>query len=66
VHIAADDGDALARAREVAHAHDGWLLREAGDGITGFGRALPNLDLLRRIKTAFDPTGKLSPGRLPL
>ncbi|MGQ0823826.1 MAG: FAD-binding protein [Actinomycetota bacterium] len=67
VHVAADDVDGLRRAREVAHAHDGWLLREAGgEGIDGFGRPLPNATLMRRIKAAFDPTGKFAPGRLPL
>jgi FAD/FMN-containing dehydrogenase len=32
----------------------------------GFGRALPNLALMQRIRDAFDPTGKLGRGRLPL
>jgi glycolate oxidase FAD binding subunit len=60
--------DDLAHAREVAHAHDGWLLREAGGAVgdDGFGRPLPNLPLARRIKLAFDPDGKCNPGRLPL
>ena len=67
VHVAADTADALRRARDVAHAHGGWMLREAGgDGLDGFGRELPNRALMSRIKVAFDPTGKLSPGRLPL
>lgn len=67
VHVAADAAEDLARAREVANAHGGWMLREAGGaGMDGFGRALPNITLMRRIKIAFDPTGKLSPGRLPL
>jgi len=26
---------------------------------------LPNIAILERIRAAFDPTGKLSPGRLP-
>ena len=43
------------------------MLREAGgDGMDPFGRELPNRALMYRIKTAFDPTGKLAPGRLPL
>ncbi len=67
VHVASDSADALAGARAVAHRHGGWMLREAGgprgDGI---GRPLPNLALMRRIKKAFDPTGKLNAGRLPL
>ena len=67
VHVAADDADALARARDTAHRHGGWMLREAGgNGIDGFGRSLPNEALMRRIKQAFDPDGKLAPGRLPL
>jgi hypothetical protein len=43
------------------------LLREAGaPGLDGFGRALPNAALTARVKEAFDPTGKLAPGRLPI
>jgi glycolate oxidase FAD binding subunit len=67
VHVAGDDAGVLVGARAVANHHGGWLLREAGgDGLDGFGRALPNGELMRRVKDAFDPTGKLSPGRLPL
>lgn len=67
VHVAADSVEALAAARAAAESGGGWLLREAGGGdLDGFGRSMPNLDLLRRIKDAFDPTGKLNPGRLPL
>jgi len=68
IHVAADAGAALSDARAVAHAHGGWLLREAGGEPEddGFGRELPNIDLMRRIKTAFDPAGRLNPGRLPL
>ena len=67
VHVAGDDASVLAGARAVAHAHGGWMLREAGgDALDGFGRDLPNRELMHRVKDAFDPTGKLSPGRLPL
>jgi FAD/FMN-containing dehydrogenase len=68
VHVAADSAGALAGARTVAHAHNGWMLREAGGAPDddGFGRALPNLVLMRRIKDAFDPDGRCNPGRLPL
>jgi glycolate oxidase FAD binding subunit len=68
VHVATDDVDALTAARAAAQAAGGWLLREAGggEGFDGFGRELPDRAIARRLKAAFDPTGKLSPGRLPL
>ena len=67
VHVASADEDGLRRARRRAAEHGGWLLREAGaPGLDGFGTELPNLALMRRIKAAFDPSGKLAPGRLPL
>ena len=67
VHVAADEPGPLAAARDAAHDAGGWLLREAGgDGLDGFGHALPNLPIMARLKAAFDPTGKLSPGRLAL
>jgi glycolate oxidase FAD binding subunit len=67
IHVAAGAEEQLAAARAVAEKHGGWLLREAGAPDTdGFGRALPNLALMQRIRTAFDPTGKLGRGRLPL
>jgi glycolate oxidase FAD binding subunit len=67
VHVAGDDASVLEGARTAAHAHGGWLLREAGgDRLDGFGRALPNRELMRRVKDAFDPTGKFSAGRIPL
>jgi FAD/FMN-containing dehydrogenase len=65
VHVAAESTAPLERARAAAHDAGGWLLREAGD-LDGFGRPLPNLAIMQRVKAAFDPTGKMSPGRLPL
>jgi glycolate oxidase FAD binding subunit len=66
VHVAAGDPDGLVAARRVASAHGGWLLREAGaPRVDGYGGPPPNLAILERIRAAFDPTGKLSPGRLP-
>jgi len=67
VHVAAGAADALVAARDAAEAVGGWLLREQGaPRIDGFGIPLPNVALMRRIAEAFDPTGKCSPGRLPL
>ncbi|HTL86589.1 MAG TPA: FAD-binding protein [Acidimicrobiia bacterium] len=68
VHVAADEPEALTGARAAAHAHGGWMLREAGGAPDddGFGRPLPNLALMRRINNAFDPDGRCNPGRLPL
>jgi glycolate oxidase FAD binding subunit len=67
VHIATDDLRAFADARAAAHAHGGWMLREAGGALDddGYGRPIPNATVARRIKDAFDPDGKLNPGRLP-
>jgi len=65
-HVAADDPAGLVAARAAAVEHEGWLLREAGaPGVDGYGDPLPNTAILERIRVAFDPTGKLSPGRLP-
>ena len=67
VHVATDSETALGAARVHAHDCGGWLLREAGaPGLDGFGVDMPNQAVLARVKAAFDPTGKLAPGRLPL
>jgi glycolate oxidase FAD binding subunit len=67
VHVAADTPDGLLAARRAAVAHDGWLLRETGaTGVDGYGQPPPNLAILERIRGAFDPTGKFSPGRVPI
>jgi glycolate oxidase FAD binding subunit len=66
VHVGASNQAALLAARAAAESLGGWLLREAGaPGIAPFGHPPPNLPLLARIKEAFDPGGKLNPGRLP-
>jgi glycolate oxidase FAD binding subunit len=66
VHVATQDPDLLAVAREIADHHGGWLLREAGaPDLDPFGVEPPAAALQRRIRTALDPTGKLAPGRVP-
>lgn len=65
VHVACDEEHSLAAARRATEDLGGWLLREEGaPGLDGFGVALPNSALMARVKQAFDPTGKLSPGRI--
>lgn len=67
VHVATETADELVAARAAATGLGGWMLREAGaPSVDGFGTPLPNIAIMRRIRDAFDPTGKLSPGRLPL
>jgi glycolate oxidase FAD binding subunit len=67
VHVAAAEVQAIATARAAAAARGGWLVREAGcPGLDPYGVELPNRALMRRVHDAFDPTGKLNPGRLPL
>jgi FAD/FMN-containing dehydrogenase len=67
VHVATDDAAELRAVRAAATKHGGWLIREAGgDADDGFGTALPDAALHRRLKLAFDPEGRLNPGRLPL
>jgi len=67
VHVAADTAVGLQAARDAATAAGGWLLREAGaPGLDGFGVDVPNLTVTARVKAAFDPAGKLAPGRLPI
>jgi glycolate oxidase FAD binding subunit len=65
VHVAADDEAALASARDAAVACGGWMLREAGaPSLSGSGGLLPNPVLQHRLRLAYDPAGKFSPGRL--
>ena len=66
IHVATDDPAALATARELAATARGWLLREAGaTDLDPFGTAFPAAPVQARLRRALDPTGKLSPGRVP-
>ncbi len=66
IHVATDDPAVLAGARAVAEAQGGRLLREAGaPHLDPFGAPPPGVAVMRRIKAAFDPHGKLAPGRMP-
>ncbi len=67
IHVATGEAGLLGTCREAAHEAGGWMLREAGaPELDGFGRTLPSPELAARVHRAFDPTGKLAPGRLPL
>lgn len=66
VHVAADAARPVEDARRLAAERGGWLLREEGEELEPFGPALPNAGVMRRLKEALDPAGKLNPGRLPL
>lgn len=66
VDVAGDDPSALVAARTVAEAHGGRLLRVAGaPGLDTFGTPPPGVEVMRRIKAAFDPDGRMAPGRMP-
>jgi len=67
VHVGTTDLDGFTAARRVATDNGGWLLRVAGaPGVDPFGTDFPASGVMRRVRAAFDPTGKFSPGRLPL
>lgn len=67
VHVAASTPEDLVQARGIAEESGGWMLREQGGGdIDPFGVAFPAQTVMQRIRDAFDPTRKFSPGRLPL
>ncbi len=66
VHLSAETEAGLADARAAVESVGGWMLREAGaPGLDPFGVGWPNVAVSERIKDAFDPAGKLNPGRLP-
>lgn len=66
IHVASDEPGPLRRARQIAADAGGWLLAEAGEGVDPLGRPLPNDGVMRRLKEALDPAGKMNPGRLGL
>lgn len=65
IHVAADEPEPVRTAGRAARDHAGWMLAEAGEGLEPFGASLPNGALMRRVKDALDPGGKMNPGRFP-
>ncbi len=66
VHVTANDPVALGAARAAAERCGGWMLREAGaPDLDPFGAAFQAVAVQQRLRIALDPTGKLSPGRVP-
>ena len=66
LHVATDQPQALVAARQAAVDEGGWMLRECGgpQGFGGFGGEVANSALSQRVRLAFDPQSKLSPGRM--
>ena len=66
VHVATDSAEMLGGARAAAHAEGGWMLRVAGaPDLDGWGLDLPARELQGRVRYAFDPDRRMSPGRVP-
>ena len=66
VHLASETVHALVAARGAAELMGGWMLRTNGaPDLDPFGIGFPAVELQRRIRSALDPTGKFSPGRVP-
>lgn len=68
VLVATDSAEELDACRRAAHAVGGWMLREAGGSPDddGFGTPIPAPLVAARIRAAFDPDGRMNPGRIPL
>jgi glycolate oxidase FAD binding subunit len=63
----APNAAAAMEARRKAEAAGGSLVMlDALDGIDAWGTRPPTIELMRRLKTAFDPDGVLNPGRFIL
>jgi len=63
-HWEATDADAAADVRRKAEAAGGSLVTLTPlDGLDAWGTPPPTLEVMRRIKRAFDPEGVLNPGR---
>ena len=63
VGIAYCDASDVNAARERAEAAGGTLVTLDGGAVDAWGRRPPTLDVMRRLKDAFDPDHVLNPGR---
>jgi glycolate oxidase FAD binding subunit len=55
--------DAAKPVREKAEAAGGSLVMLSGNGVDPWGTPPKTIDVMRRLKAAFDPDGVLNPGR---
>ena len=62
-HWSAPDETSLGAVREKAEAAGGSLVTLSPAGIDAWGARPATLDVMRRLKQAFDPDGILNPGR---
>jgi glycolate dehydrogenase FAD-binding subunit len=62
-HWGPPDTSSLAAVREKAEAAGGSLVMLSASDLDAWGTRPKTLDVMRRLKTAFDPDGVLNPGR---
>ena len=62
-HWAAPDSAAIEPVRERAEAAGGSLVMLSAAGVDAWGTRPKTLEVMRRLKNAFDPDGILNPGR---
>jgi glycolate oxidase FAD binding subunit len=62
-HWAAPDAQSIEDVRVKAETAGGSLVMLSDAGVDAWGRRPRTIDLMRRLKAAFDPDGILNPGR---
>jgi glycolate oxidase FAD binding subunit len=62
-HWSPPDAAVAQAVRQKAEAARGSLVMLSGGGLDAWGTRPPTIDVMRRIKNAFDPDGILNPGR---
>jgi glycolate oxidase FAD binding subunit len=62
-HWSLPDSAAVKPVREKAEAAGGSLVLLSGEGVEAWGTPPKTVEIMRRLKAAFDPDGVLNPGR---